>query len=536
MSIDIQKYVRITSGVGAGAGVAQRQLVGRFITKSQFLPPNEIFEARSASDVLAKFNNDVASPEYRRAQAYFAFVSKNIKSPPMMSFARWDVTTFRVPVLTGNSDPKTPQELSDIQAMGTAAGFQITYGSAAAVSVTYDARPVSTFLALAPVIQAAIRTAGAAIPVLATCVVTFNVSSNRFIITGGTGSTAGSIVVTAAATNDTAQILGFLDGDTTSTAGRVGDNAVQTMDRTTGLSDNFGSFAFIDALDDWQSTTVGNRMQDLAAWNVGWNNKFIFSHYQTESAATQAWFAAMVGYAGFAVTLTQDNGASPSIDNEVFQAQSPMEILAATDYNAVKGTQNYMYYQFAGRSFGSTGDARPGAVDDTVRSDALDGIRMNYQGVTMTAGQKIAFYQRGVLMGGSTAPTDMNTYANEMWLKDSFLTSILSLFLNLPTVSANEIGRSQLLLNMQETIDLGLINGTISVGKPLNATQKAFITQITGDDKAWYQVQTLGYWLNATLQSYVNPQSSLTEWQFNYTLVYAKDDQIRRVVGSDILI
>lgn len=540
MSIDIRKYVRITSGVGAGAGVAQRQLVGRFITKSTFLQPNEIFEAQSASEVLAKFNNDVGSNEYRRAQAYFSFVSKNVKSPPMMSFARWDTVSFRAPTYLGNSEVKTAETLADIQALGATAAFEITYGTASAVTVTYDARPVSNFVALADVLQTAIRAAATSIPVLANCTVTFNLSSNRFTIVGGTGSTAGYIVITPAATDDTTGLLGFIGGDTSSTAGRVGDNAVQTMERTTNMSDNFGSFAFIDQLDDWQSSTIGSRPQDLASWNKTWNNKFIFSHYVTEAGATQAWYAEMMQYDGLAVTMTQDNGSSPSVDAEVFQAQSPMEILAATDYNAVNGTQNYMYYQFSGRSFAADSSgklvARPGAIDDTTRSDAMDGVRVNYQGVTMTAGQQIAFYQRGVLMGGTTAATDMNTYANEMWMKDAFLTSILGLFLNLPKVSANEIGRSQLLLNMQSVIDLGLVNGAISVGKPLNATQKAYITQVTGDDKAWYQVQTLGYWLNAKLESYVNSSSGLTEWQFNYTFIYAKDDQVRRVVGSDILI
>jgi Protein of unknown function (DUF3383) len=539
MSIDITKYVRITSGVGGGAAVAQRQLIGRLITKSSYVSPNEIYEASSAAEVLAKFNNDVASNEYRRAQAYFKFVNKNIKSPPKISFVRWDTTTFRPPVFTGNSSPKTSTSLDLIKAMNALAGIQITYGGAAAVTARYDGRPASTFLDLAPILQDAIRLAGASITTLALATVTYNVSSNRFIITGSEGTTAGSIVITAAASNDTAQILGFLSGDFSSTAGRVGDNAVQTMDRTSNMSDNFGTFAFVDALDDWQSTTVGSRPQDIAAWNSALNNKFLFSHYVTQAQATQAWYATFIGYPGCGFTLTQDNNSLPSIDSEVFQAQSPMEIMAATDYNSKNGTQNYMFYQFDDRSFGvdSFGRkaARPGAVDDTQTSDALDGIRVNYQGVTMTAGQQIAFYQRGVLMGGSTAATDMNTYANEMWLKDAFLASIMSMLLNVK-VSANEVGQGMLLLNMQSVIDTALINGAVSVGKPLNATQKAYIGQITGSDTAWHQVQTSGYWINATLSSSVNPQSGLSEWQFNYTLVYSKDDVVRRVVGSDILI
>lgn len=539
MSIDITKYVRITSGVGAGSGVATRQLVGRFLTKSTRIAPNTIFEATSAAQVLAKFNNDVASNEYRRAQAYFAFVSKNIKSPPMMSFVRWDTSTFIPPVFTGNSTPKTTTILGQIQAMSAQAGFQIAYGAAAAVTVRFDARPATSFLDMAPIIQTALQTAASGITALAGATVVFNLSSNRLIITGSTGTTAGSIVISAAASNDASTLLGFMTGDFTSIDGRVGDNAVQALNRATNISDNFGSFAFIDALDDWQSTVVGSRPQDVAAWNASYNNKFLFSHYVTQAQATQAWYAAFMAYAGCGFTLTQDNNASPSTDSELFQAQSPMEILAATDYAAKNGTQNFMFYQFDGRSFGVDADgnrvAGPGAIGDTTMSDNLDAIRVNYQGVTMTAGQQIAFYQRGVLMGGATAARDMNTYANEMWLKDAFLANIMQLLLAIK-VSANEVGRGQLLLNMQSVIDQALFNSTITSGKPLNSTQQAYITQVTGSDKAWHQVQTSGYWINASLSSSVNPQSSLTEWQFNYTLVYSKDDVVRRVVGSDILI
>lgn len=540
MSINVKRYVDITSGVGGAPTVARRQLVGRFITKSTFLGSDEIFEATSPEQVLAKFNNDVNSPEYRRAQSYFGFVNKNIKSPKMMSFVRWDTTTFRPPVLQGNSSPKSTETLEDIKAMGPSAGFDITYGAAAAVSVTYDAASAADFVDLAPIIQAAIRSAGAAQTALAQCTVTYNLSSNRFIITGASnGSSAGEIVVSAASADDTASLLGFLDGDVRSTAGRVGDNAVQTMSRHTNRSDNFGSFAFISALSDWQGDDVGNRSQDVAAWNAPMNNKFMFCHYVTQAQATAGWFAAHRGFGGMAVTLTQDNGASPSIDNEVFQAQSPMEILAATDYDSVNGTQNYMFYTFDNRSFAEVDGKlapRPGTVGDDDTADYMDAYRINYQGITMQAGQQIAFYQRGLLMGGPTDAVDMNTYANEMWLKDAMLAQILGFFRAMPKVSANETDRGKMLLQIQDIIDAALFNGVISPGKPLTSTQKAYITTNTGDEKAWYQVQSSGYWIDAVLESKVSTITGLNEWQFKYVLVYSKDDVVRKVTGSDILI
>ena len=84
-------------------------------------------------------------------------------------------------------------------------------------------------------------------------------------------------------------------------------------------------------------------------------------------------------------------------------------------------------------------------------------------------------------------------------------------------------------------MEQALFNGVISVEKPLTTVQKLYITEITGDDLAWHQVQNAGYWVDAVMQSYVT-EDARTEWKCVYTLVYSKDDAIRKVEGSHILI
>ena len=61
------------------------------------------------------------------------------------------------------------------------------------------------------------------------------------------------------------------------------------------------------------------------------------------------------------------------------------------------------------------------------------------------------------------------------------------------------------------------------------------IGQLTGDENAWQQVARIGYWLDCVLQSYVTTDSR-TEWKAVYTLIYSKDDAIRKVEGSHVLI
>ena len=172
----------------------------------------------------------------------------------------------------------------------------------------------------------------------------------------------------------------------------------------------------------------------------------------------------------------------------------------------------------------------PVAVDDTATSDTFDAIRVNYNGRTQQAGRALTFYQRGLLLGPNTAPLDMNTYANEMWFKDDITVSIANLLLAVERVSANATGELQLTTSINGSIDRALTNGTISVGRALTDTQRATILAITSDAQAADQVSNAGYYLTVRIVQ------EGTENNAAYTLVYAKDDVIRKVTGRQILI
>jgi len=292
----------------------------------------------------------------------------------------------------------------------------------------------------------------------------------------------------------------------------TGETITEILTATTEANNNFGSFCFTTTA----ALTV-DEVEEAATWVNAQNVRYLFSSSVASSVAS-AWSAALIGYAGTALTLDE-------IADE-YHEMIPMIILAATDYAKRNSVQNYMFQQFP--------TATP-TVTTTTLSNTYDGLRVNYYGRTQTAGQNIDFYQRGVLMGGATSPVDMNTYANEMWLKDAAGAAIMSLFLSMPTVSANAKGRAQLLSIIQSVIDRALFNGVISVGRVLNTTQKLYITNITGDELAWHQVQSIGYWVDCVIESYVTTDSR-TEYKASYTLLYAKDDVVRATTGSHILI
>ena len=72
------------------------------------------------------------------------------------------------------------------------------------------------------------------------------------------------------------------------------------------------------------------------------------------------------------------------------------------------------------------------------------------------------------------------------------------------------------------------------MGRTLTAQQRVFVGEQTGDPNAFQQVQTSGYWLDATIQQ--RTVNNVVEFEIDYTLVYSKDDVVRRVQGSHIII
>ena len=88
---------------------------------------------------------------------------------------------------------------------------------------------------------------------------------------------------------------------------------------------------------------------------------------------------------------------------------------------------------------------------------------------------------------------------------------------------------------LQGTVDQALLNGSITVGRDLTAVQQIFIAEQTGQEDAWQQVQNAGYWLDAQIQS-TTTSDGRVEFVANYTLIYLKDDAIRKVNGTHTLI
>jgi hypothetical protein len=502
MAISISKYVDIVSGVGGAGTVRQRDLIGRIFTANPRVPIDSVVELTTAADAATYFGS--SSEEYARALFYFSWISKNISSPRKLQFARW-AEVASVPRIYGSRLTVTLADLNLI----TTGTLSLTAGANTASLTGLDFSGAASFAAIATILQTAIRAATGA--QFATAVVTYDATAGAFNFAGTVAEEAPISVLVTGTVNDIATRIGWGPSAVFSPGVDV-TSLTDTLNTNADLSTNFGSFLFMPEL-----TT--DEVVEVAEWNGERNVEFMYC-VRCDDTNRAALGAALISIPGNALTY------APIADQ--YDEMIPMTILAATDYTRRNSVQNYM--------FQLNFDGITAKVSTNTLSAELDALRINYYGVTQTAGQLIAFYQRGVLGGGTTDPTDQNTYANEMWLKDTARAVILSLLLSVGRIPANASGRGALIAVLQEgAIDPALFNGVISVDKALTTVQKLYITDITGDDLAWYQVQDKGYWLNAEMQSYVTTDGR-TEFKAVYTLVYAKDDAIRKVEGTHILI
>lgn len=511
MSIAFTKYVDIQSSVGGQPLVSTRELIARIFTTNPFAPTGSLIEFTSAAEVGSYFGT--TSEEYLRALFYFSWISKNNTRAKKIGYSYWAVAATD-PIIYGAKNTYTLAMFTPINA----GGMTITLNGVAGVLAALNFSAAGSLAAVATILQTAIRAAGGT-ALWTGATVTYDATNNRFVFTGGAAG-ACTIAVTDGA-QSVAAAFGFLEPNAIYSDGVAAETLTQTLTNSASGSNNFGSLTFTD-------TAALNlaQVEEVAAWNATQNVDYQFCQAVTPANAA-AWSAALIGVTGTVLVIKGPTGE--------YHEMMDMVVLAATDYTQPNSVQNYMFQLFP---------TLTPTVNDTPTSDTYDNLRVNYLGSTQQAGVTVAFYQRGTMMGSASAPVDANVYGNEQWLKDAIATALMNLFLTVARVPRTNDGRAQCLGVIMGEIDsstspVGAIqNGTIAVrdsNSPLSALEIATITEDSGDPTAYRQVQTIGYWLNGDFESYTT-EDDRTEWQFVYVLIYTKDDDVRKVLGSHVLI
>lgn len=497
MAISITRYVDITSGVAASTAVSNRDTNGLLLSTNVLIPTNSIITFTNANDVLTYFGSN--SEEYKRASFYFSWISKNITKCKQLNFARWANEA-----VAGSVYGKVADYSLNALKQITNGDFNLTIGDGQGHITGIDFSGATSLANIASILQTAIRAADINISSDG-AIVTYDATRKSFNLVSGVAGD-GAISVSAGTTHDVANAIGWLNGAIYSN-GLATQSVSEVLNTIADISDNWYSFAFMPTL-------TLEQIIEAANWNATQNIKYFYSVAITKANANYA--NSLIDINGVTMTLTNGGNTYPEM--------MPMMIAGATDYNARNSTQNYMYQIF---------NIEP-SVSTNAEANEFDALRINYYGQTQTAGQKIAFYQRGVMCGNGSAPTDQNVYVNEIWLKSSFTAILATLLLASNKVPANAEGVAQITAIMQQVINQALFNGTISIGRTLTEVQKNTITTLSGNPDVWRQILDVGYWLGVQIVPYV--ENSTTKYKATYTFIYAKDDIIRKIEGSNDLI
>lgn len=500
MAIRQSKYVAITSGVGARSAASRKELIGLLFSTSMLIPTETRLEFEEEKNVGEYFGYN--SAEYAAAVLYLGYVNKYSSSPRKIAFQRY-APNGSAPYI------RSVQDLQPIASFKVVSdgGMILNMGGTAYTVSGLDFSSAENYAAVAEAVQTEVRKNSAGGELWTNATVAFDADNSSFILTGGTQAKA--VILNASAPESGTDVSGLLGWNTASggivSNGTDASGVSQTLDAAVELSNNFASFGFVQALEKAQ-------IEEAAQWTDGQNNQYLYS-VNVGSADYSEIQSAVAGYSGVALNYDAFDGNAWLM---------PMILTASIDWDRTNGVINFMYHQFPDI---------PVSVSADALSDKLDGLGINYNGATQQAGNQIAFYQRGTLQGDVT---DMGVYVNEIWLKDAIASNLLSLLLALPRIPANSTGEGIVRTSVQSVLDEALNNGVISAGKEFNATQKAYISQITGDSEAWREIYLNGYWIDVEVTS--ETVNGREEYKIEYLLVYSKGDSIRKIEGTHTLI
>ena len=504
MPISQSKYVAITSGIGGASAASRKDLGLRLFTSNALFPINTILEFTSALDV-ANYAGAL-SQEAKIAAAYFGWVSKSVTTPRKISFMGANLNST-APILRST---KSLEALETFTAI-TNGSIVITLNETSYTVSSLDFSSATSYADIAAAIETGINENIAGGDAFTAATVTYNAETTSFILTGGEAGGTISYATTAASGTDISGTIGWSEAtEPIISQGSQSTTLTEILNTTIELSDNFASYAFVGINPDL------SQIDEIGTWNDNQNFQYLYVGDVGESNYSSI-IEAAAAHSGMAINYNVNLGNTAFLPAYLM----PATILAATDYTNVNGTVNYMFQQFPNQAV---------AVSTNELANELDALHVNYNGQTQKAGQKIEFYQDGYLADG----TDIAVYANEIWLKDAMITELLNLEIAVEKIPANIDGMGQIEAILQGVIDEGLTNGVIMPGKELTNTQKAYITQITGDNTAWQKVQLNGYVLTVELSQQV--VNGATKYIAEYTLVYSKGDVIRKVEGRHILI
>lgn len=503
MPISMKKYVDIKSATNTTRTATEKELIARIFLVDDLLPLKEVWEFEDLADVREFFG--IESTAYKIASKYFGFINKYARSPKKISFYN-DMSEMTTGFSAFVRATKKVTNLSTLTSI-TSGSIGITINEETTTVSSIDLSSATSFAEVVSTLNTAFSSAS----VSARC----DYVNEKFIIKHSVPvGVSGTYTISVTDTDLSRTLcLSSEDNPIVSTGKGYGSYSVDTMlDDSYQISNNFATFMFASNSTEDDTT----KSVQTAEWLKSHPSEFMFV-VRVKSNNYSSFSSALANYDGVSLELGE-NTEETGLYNPIL----PMAITATTDYNKENGTVNYMYTQDSNMKV---------VVDDDENANTYDNLKINYYGRTQQAGQKLAFYQNGVLQGNFQ---DQNVFVNEIWLKDALTTKFFNYMLLTPNWYANQSGQAIGQGLIADVIERAKLNGTITTEKEMSEEDKVYIYNITSDENAWRQIYQEGYYLITSIsKEQVNNQDT---YQFNYTLLYSKGDSIKKVEGYNILI
>lgn len=505
MSIPIKNYINIISVTVGGAALSRRSTELRITGDDPLLPVGAVVEFFDANQVGGFFG--YSSLQFSFAKIYFGFVSKVATKALKLSWFN---------VLATSANPIAFGKPGDN-------GISLSYGNTCALDIvidgtsnalTVDLTGVSTPADVASTFETAMQALAGD---FATATATYDTDTNAFIVSLLGHSPLTSLIILGTNANGNALAAGMgMAGLAIYSLGKASTSIITELDAMANLSNDFFSFGYIDANDS-------DVTADYADWALIENNTYAYL-----GAVDMASYDGTPAYAAVIdKALSQGgNGLTKSTIGQ-FVELLPGMVMGATDYTKRGAAKNFMYQQ--------DGAFEQYSVTDEAEYNKLKDLGINFYGQTQSAGTNLSFYQWGVMSGGTKDIRAMGPFFNEIWLKDAITVAMMNEFIANENIAADVSG-NQRISGAITTIcqEEAKFNGVISIGKELTVLQKASITEMSGDDQAWVQIQSLGFWLDVNIVPQVD--QGITTYVGEYLLIYAKGDSISMIDGRNVAI
>ena len=277
---------------------------------------------------------------------------------------------------------------------------------------------------------------------------------------------------------------------------------------------NFGSFS----IEDLQNEDQGE-LTKLKDYHLAYN----VLHQLFITVDTKVGIAALPVYTTFKdVPMT---GFILSETANEYKEVIPAGLIDATDFEGRNTVNQVMYRQASGM----TAD-----VDNDVDKLALDGLLVNYYGVTSVNATPLSFFQKGNLQGTVADPRDMMVAACEQWIKGKVSSDLINTLVA-SRIPANLDGKTRIrTIITNGAVASALRSGAILKLKDLTPLQKEVIFDMSGDELAAMDVFNNGFWLDVEIRTVV--VDGIEEKHARYVLIYSKADFVRKITGSHNLV